>query len=397
MSQRTDKSSAFCLITGEGKGAIATIWVSGPAALSAIANCFRPNSGPKAADIKIGQVVYGDWIFHDAPIEVTDSGLPESSRSEDLIVVRVDNSTFEIHSHGGTQSWKWLNRSLLQAGLIQLSVEEYSSRVSKSWLNSELSQTVPLAVTDRTALFLLDQSIAWVSFACALRDCCNREDQPSLLDAITSIQDWKEFGLHLTKPWRVVIAGQPNVGKSSMINALAGFSRSIVHDHPGTTRDVVSQRAAFDGWPVELKDTAGLRIGDSEIESLGIEKAWQEVRAADCRIAVFDASQRWTAADRKLLDEIRPQIVAFNKVDQLLADSTRAEGMFVSATQNLGIDELGRAIARVIVPYPPTRHQPVPFNERLNARLEILSQLVGEKNWDAVRREVDDFTTDDEL
>ena len=397
MTQRKDNSSFFCLITGPGKAAIATIWVSGPAANSAISDCFHPNSGPGAAEIEIGRVVYGAWIFHDSPIESTDSSLPESSRSEDLIVVRIDDLTLEIHSHGGTQSWKWLSRSLLQSGLIQLSVEEYSSRVSKSWLRSELSQTMPLAVTDRTALFLLDQSQAWASFALALRNCCNRKDQTSLLDSIALIQKWREFGLHLTRPWRVVIAGQPNVGKSSLINALAGFSRSIVHDHPGTTRDVVSQRAAFDGWPVDLKDTAGLRIGDSEIESLGIEKAWQEVRAADCRIAVFDASQRWTAADCKLLDEIQPQITAFNKVDKLREDSTRPEGIFLSATQNLGIDELGREIARVIVPSPPKRYQPVPFNERLSARLDILSKMVWEQNWNAVRLELDHFTTDGEL
>jgi tRNA modification GTPase len=69
-----------------------------------------------------------------------------------------------------------------------------------------------------------------------------------------------DLGRHLTRPWRVVVAGAPNVGKSSLINALAGFTRTVVTAVPGTTRDVVATAAAIDGWPVELIDTAGLRL-----------------------------------------------------------------------------------------------------------------------------------------
>jgi tRNA modification GTPase len=281
--------------------------------------------------------------------------------------------------------------------LIQLSVEDYWTRTSKSWLKAQLLQTIPLAVTERTSLFLLDQTMAWSTQLNVFRDYCIREDHAGLLESIASIQKCKEFGIHLTRPWQVVIAGRPNVGKSSLINALAGFSRAIVHEHPGTTRDVISQRTAFDGWPVELRDTAGLRVGTSEIESLGIEKAWEEVRSANCRIAVFDASQRWTEADRKLVDEIQPQITAFNKVDHLCHDATRPNGMFISATQNHGVDELGQEIARVVVRHPPSRLQAVPFNERLDTWLDSLSQIVLDRNWEKVRQELDGLTTDGEL
>ena len=74
---------------------------------------------------------------------------------------------------------------------------------------------------------------------------------------------WEDFGLHLTRPWNVVLAGRPNVGKSSLINALLGYTRSIVFDQPGTTRDVVTAATAIDGWPIELSDTAGLRESPS--------------------------------------------------------------------------------------------------------------------------------------
>ena len=95
----------------------------------------------------------------------------------------------------------------------------------------------------------------------------------------------------------MVIAGPPNVGKSSLINALLGFQRAIVFDLPGTTRDVVTAVTALDGWPVELSDTAGLRSSDDPLELAGIEQAHRQAAAADCLLLVFDASQPWSARE----------------------------------------------------------------------------------------------------
>jgi tRNA modification GTPase len=89
----------------------------------------------------------------------------------------------------------------------------------------------------------------------------------------------------------VVIAGPPNVGKSSLINALLGYQRAIVFDQPGTTRDVLTATTAIDGWPVELADTAGIREGDDAIETEGVARALAEIRAADLVVEVWDASQ----------------------------------------------------------------------------------------------------------
>ena len=106
-------------------------------------------------------------------------------------------------------------------------------------------------------------------------------------------------GLHLVRPWQVVVAGRPNVGKSSLINAIAGYQRAIVHSLPGTTRDIVSVQTALDGWPVEISDTAGLRRGSDPIEQAGIELAIDKIAAADLVVLVFDASSPWTDADRR--------------------------------------------------------------------------------------------------
>ena len=114
----------------------------------------------------------------------------------------------------------------------------------------------------------------------AIAACCNRAD----------------LGLHLTSPWRVVVAGPPNVGKSSLINALVGYHRAVVFDTPGTTRDVVTVGTAIDGWPVELSDTAGIRPSDDRLESR-VGRAIEQTRQADlvalgrrCHAADPDAS-----------------------------------------------------------------------------------------------------------
>ena len=111
---------------------------------------------------------------------------------------------------------------------------------------------------------------------------------------------WTDFGCHLSEPWQVVILGRPNVGKSSLLNALAGFQRAIVFDEPGTTRDVVSTEIAIDGWPVRLLDTAGIRQGETELERAGIALAREQARSADLRLLVVDASQPLLPEDRAL-------------------------------------------------------------------------------------------------
>ena len=90
-----------------------------------------------------------------------------------------------------------------------------------------------------------------------------------------------QVGVRLTTGWRVVIAGRPNVGKSRLLNALAGYQRAIVDPTPGTTRDLVTALTAFDGWPVELVDTAGMRETDDAIERSGIDRTLRQTETAD--------------------------------------------------------------------------------------------------------------------
>ena len=170
----------------------------------------------------------------------------------------------EVHCHGGHAATTAIVADLNSAGIITRSWPE---TLDAGKLEADAFEALAHAPTERTAAILLDQ------YRGALRAAINRviefingghlEQAGSELERILSREP---VGQHLVAPWRVVLAGKPNVGKSSLINRLAGYQRSIVFDQPGTTRDVVTTRTAIDGWPVELADTAGLRSGDDEIE-----------------------------------------------------------------------------------------------------------------------------------
>src|SRR5439155_711085 len=114
--------------------------------------------------------------------------------------------------------------------------------------------------------------------------------RPNRVRILKELKSRTRLGRHLTNPWRVVVAGAPNVGKSSLVNALAGYARCVVSPTPGTTRDVVSTLIAVDGWPIELLDTAGLRLPGENLEQQGIALARAAVESADLCLWVIDAS-----------------------------------------------------------------------------------------------------------
>src|SRR6185295_10091722 len=166
------------------------------------------------------------------------------------------------------------------------------------------------------------------------------------------------------EPWRVVLAGRPNVGKSSLINALVGYNRSIVYDMPGTTRDVVTAITAIDGWPVELSDTAGLRAGSDSLEQAGVQLAREQLTRADLVVLVFDMSQAWPAADDSLISELPSALVVHNKcVLPPATEHARPPGILTSAVAGTGLADLERAIARRLVADPPVQGEAVVFAE----------------------------------
>ncbi len=184
-----------------------------------------------------------------------------------------------------------------------------------------------------------------------------------------------------------MLAGRPNVGKSRLLNALAGYERAIVDPSPGTTRDVVTIRVALDGWPVELADTAGLRASDDAVEAAGIATARARQGEADLVVLVLDRSEPLTEADLALHETYGRAVVVANKAD--LPASWRPEGpeiLTISAERGDGIEALAAAIARRLVPDPPAPGAGVPFRPGQVRRLDQARHDLRAGDLDAAAR-----------
>jgi tRNA modification GTPase len=174
----------------------------------------------------------------------------------------------------------------------------------------------------------------------------HREDAASRLQAISSALDQvlarSREGSLLRSGIHVVLAGRPNVGKSSLLNRLAGEERAIVTPVPGTTRDALREPIQIEGVPLTLVDTAGLRAPADCVEELGIERAWRELAQADLVLLVEEAGK--PAAPLQGLPAAAERIVVYNKLDLAPQFMPPAKALAVSAKTGQGLADLRAAI-----------------------------------------------------
>jgi len=178
-----------------------------------------------------------------------------------------------------------------------------------------------------------------------------------LIEASGRLAGSFQYGALVREGIALAIVGRPNVGKSSLFNALLEQDRAIVTEIPGTTRDVVSETAAIGGIPVKLYDTAGIRQASETVEALGIERSYRTMADADLTLVVVDAFAPLTAEDEALMERARRQgkwLAVANKCD--LAPASRA-GLAVSALTGEGIPQLREAILHAVAPACVFEHE----------------------------------------
>ena len=168
---------------------------------------------------------------------------------------------------------------------------------------------------------------------------------PELEQVITQLDDLLsrcQSGMALQNGVHVVIAGSPNVGKSSLLNALLHRNRAIVTDIPGTTRDIIQDSIVINGLPVTLSDTAGLRESEDVIEAQGVKLAHEAVKNSDICLYVVDSSRELTSDERNFIDslDLAKSIIVFNKADLETKADITCEKIHVSAKTLSGIEEL---------------------------------------------------------
>jgi tRNA modification GTPase len=374
------------LWTPSGRGAIATIrvapdWASWPS-LDALP--FRAANGKPLSAQTVGRVLFGRW---------------GTGTEEDVVVCPVDCQSLEIHCHGGAAAAQRILRDLAGAGCRVVDWLELL-RQTESPLCAEILGELSRATTLQTAAILWEQ--ANEVFESAVRDLASvaPADLESAAARIRAWLEWGEFGLHLTRPWRVVLAGRPNVGKSSLINALLGYTRSLVFDQPGTTRDVVSAATAIDGWPIELSDTAGLRESNDPLESAGIERARATLESADLPVILIDISQPASQSDRAMMARHPHALVVAHKCDLptyegpdgWLTSESRA-WLRASSKSGAGVDALVAAISARLVPAVPPADTLVPMSVRQIALLQGALDAAERSDIAAVGQQLNELIT----
>jgi tRNA modification GTPase len=342
-------------LTPAGTGAIATIALRGPSAWPIARELFRP-----ARD-------RGQQLPEDPEPGRIWSGRFGADAADDIVLAvrQIEPLPWvELHCHGGRQVVQLFLEALTQRGVRVCDAAEFHRFVQPSDPLRESAEDCLLqAPTLRAAAILLRQREGHFRVALETILASLQHDAASAQATLARLAQFAPVGRHLVQPWQVTIAGAPNVGKSSLVNALAGYQRCIVSPTPGTTRDVVTTRIALDGWPVELADTAGLREEPGDLERQGIARARVAAESANLCLWVLDATAQpaWPEAARRAV------LLVVNKIDlPPVWDLGRAgDAVHVSARTGAGIPALCEVIVRRLVPVTPGPDDAVPFTPPL--------------------------------
>ncbi len=343
-------------LTPAGAGAVAVVQLRGrPSLLDDEPRLFHAANGRFVVEQSLGCVCYGTW----------GTETPES-----VVLCRTEAELTEIHCHGGSAA---VARIVADLKARNCTTAE-AVKSGPGLIEEECREALIRATTLRTADILLQQLETLPSLLHELPGSTGDD----ALRQVEALLSWAEFGRHLTSPWRVVLCGRPNVGKSSLINALVGFARSIVFDQPGTTRDVVVVETALHGWPIEFLDTAGIREDADELESLGIARARKQLESADLRIVLLDVSQQPSGDDRELLAAWSDGIIVAHKcdLDDVWGAAKPQAAIDVSSVTGAGVDALADEIVRRLVPLVPEPMTPVPVTRRQVEALRVVRDAI---------------------
>ena len=287
--------------------------------------------------------------------------LPGTNFREEIVVHFRQNDMIELHCHGGDAVLHAIEHSLVENGATRQTWDAWlrensaQNALSPEAIRRDALRLLPLAETESTARLLLLQYHGAISrridYAMDLFNSPNSDAKHEAIAVIDSLLDSYTPGKHLVTPFRVSLVGAVNAGKSSLMNALLGFKRSITSLTAGTTRDAVSAQTVIDGWPIVLVDTAGLRETANPIEQEGILRTQAAIDDSDLVLHVIDASRNLSVDDELSGDVFSktPYLRVFNKID--LVDQNKNgllkkifDGITVSATTAYGIDRLCRIL-----------------------------------------------------
>lgn len=365
--------------TANGPGGIGVIRISGENAFDIGDKVFKNINGKKISEMNGYTAAYGNVYDNDEKIDeaiATVFKAPHSYTGENVL---------ELSCHGGMYVTKQVLRAVINAGAMPAQAGEFTQR---AFLNGKMDLSEAEAVMDiisakgkteaRAALACREGKIskeifkindilvnsaghlsAWADYP---EEDIPQVDNDNLKNNLTNAKVLVEnllrnydAGMVLKKGVDTIIVGKPNVGKSTLMNQLTGYEKSIVTNIPGTTRDIIEETVVLGDVTLNLSDTAGLRDTDNIVEQIGVEKARQRMETSGLILAVFDATQELNDEDVNLLKTISdlPSVAIINKTDKeavLDVELIKAQVknlVFISAKNGDGINDLVKAVEKI--------------------------------------------------
>lgn len=372
-------STIAAISTAQGEGGIGVIRVSGDGAIEIADKVFKNINNKKLSDMKGYTAAFGSIVFEGEKLDEAVALVfraPHSYTGEDVV---------ELSCHGGMYITKQVLRAVFEAGAVPAEAGEFTKR---AFLNGKLDLTEAEAVIDiisaksrsaaRSAICVKEGALrkkitevkdallsltahlsAWADFP--EEDIAEVSEEDILVTCekaeltLKRLLDTYDSGQAVKQGIDTVIAGRPNVGKSTLMNLLSGTEKSIVTDIPGTTRDVVEDTVLVGDVILRLSDTAGLRDTDDAVEKIGVDRARKKLSQCGLLLAVFDNSRELDSDDLELIEMSRevPTVAIINKTDlEAKLDISKIKYnisniVYVSAAKGEGREDIINAVEKI--------------------------------------------------
>jgi tRNA modification GTPase len=381
--------------------AVGVIAVWGDDAHRILLDHWEPATGSPA--LAIGRIRYGQWWLGGRSHNVA------GRTAEQVLLCQIADGCFELHCHGGPTAGERLLSDLRRSGADCSPHGDPLAALPPVFLglpqiggieSDALEDLIGIGCKSPAAI-LLDQARGALRrrLEAIVAQLSHGEAEVAGQGVNQLRQSYRQLGSRLLRPWRITLAGPPNVGKSSLFNAWLGYHRALADPAPGTTRDLLEETLTIEGWPIRISDVAGIRASTDAIEQQGIALAQQRMAETDLTLLLVAADQGWTDTHRQLQQAVADKhLLVGTKADLVAAPENAGElsgrvswaagkplALWCSVSDAASLERVLQAALRRMLPITPPTGWPTPFREAHDRQLAAAEQEITAGNLTAAR------------